>query len=294
MSEKIVITTYFESNVEAILSLLNAPEEWGCGLTELLQEKIDWSEIDPKTIIPKLELRRFTKSINDKEVRLDVMKFLLEYASYYFYDSALQISETVNDANAKMNVFQSELATQINQIEKTGMFSGDRFNKLQKRVAQLEEENKEYKNANKYLQEKVDRFEHPEKYNKYIPSELRNRKFGDIMKYLQSVQIALPIYANDTYGKVITCYQWYGKKGLFGYFVDKLNFEFELNEAREQLNWKIFEPAFNNFDKLINEARKAVSNYKNDPKAQFHARADYIDNAIKYANGELKEKDDRI
>ena len=152
MSEKIVITTYFESNVEAILSLLNAPEEWGCGLTELLQEKIDWSEIDPKTIIPKLELRRFTKSINDKEVRLDVMKFLLEYASYYFYDSALQISETVNDANAKMNVFQSELATQINQIEKTGMFSGDRFNKLQKRVAQLEEENKEYKNANKYLQ----------------------------------------------------------------------------------------------------------------------------------------------
>lgn len=291
MSERKGKTIFFVTTVDVASDLLNHPEEWGCDLNELLQERIDWSEIAPETIIPKLELRRFTKSITDKEVRLDVMRFLNEYAYYYFYDAAQQISDTLGDANSKMNEFQSELATQISQIEKTGMFSGDRISKLQKRIAQLEEENKEYKNANKYLQDKVNRFENPHKYGKFIPAELQNRIFLNIMQYLQSKQIAMPIYPEKDYTRGISCYQWYGTCALFGYFVWKMNQEFELNEARDLLNWQVFETAINNYDKLINEARKAVSKFRQDDKTLLPAKADIIEEAIRYANGEMKDSE---
>ena len=238
---------------------------------------VNWLEIDPLTIVPQQAIRNFAKAIVDKEVRLDVMRFLEAYAENYFRAGAEELvrhdyaqkhvgftSGVIRiEADQYLDKFKTELKTQINQLQSAGDFSGDKFKKQQERIKQLETEFKELQDINRELKAKVDRFEHPEKYHKYIPSELRNRKFGDIMKYLHSVQIAIPIYADGDYGKVITCYQWYGGKGLFGYYVDKLNFEFELNEAREQLNWKIFEPAFNNYEKLIAEARKAVSNYKN-------------------------------
>ena len=288
--------------VESIVEFLNQPDLWDHDLNEILLN-IEWSDIAPNTIIPKLELRRFTKSIYDKEVRLNVMRFLHEYARYYFFDSAYDLVEEeyqnhgwalseeriAHDTDSRINVFQSELATQISQIEKTGQFSGDRFRKLEKRIEQLEEENKEYKNANKFLQEKVDRFENPHKYGKFIPAELNNRKFVGIMQYLQSKQLVMPLYSEKDYTRGICCYEWYGTCALFGYLVWKLNQEFDLNESRELLNWQIFETAINNYDKLINEARKAVSKFRKDDKILLPAKADYVEEAIKYANGELKE-----
>ncbi len=288
-----------ETTIEAIVELLNHHDKWDCGLNELLIDRIDWSNIEPSTIIPRKELRLFTKSIDDKEVRLTVMKFLHDYAEYYFYPSVKKYERTQfttppssslleNHAQARMHEFQSELATQISQIENLGLYTGDKFSKLQKRVAQLEEEVGKYKRENQELQDKVDRFENPHKYGKFIPAELNNRQFHDIMQYLQSKQIVLPHYTDKDYVHGISSYEWYGTCALFGYFVWKLNQEFDLNEARDQLNWQIFETAINNYEKLIKEARKVVSTFRNDDKTLLPAKADYVEEAIKYANGELK------
>lgn len=270
-------------------------------LGEFLRD-CDWEIVGEALIDPKT-VRTFVKEIEDKEVRLDTMRFLKKYARQYFRQAAENVEykehvrvatstslvrETVKSADENLQLFVDELGFLIEQLESSGEFTGDKFKKQAKRIEQLEEENKEYKNANKYLQEKVDRFENPHKYGKFIPAELNNRKFVDIMQYLQSKQLVLPLYPEKDYTRGISCYQWYGSCALFGYFVWKLNQEFDLNEARDLLNWQVFETAINNYDKLINEGRKAVSKFRKDEKMLLPAKADRIEDAIKYANGELK------
>ena len=113
------------------------------------------------------------------------------------------------------------------------------------------------------------------------------------MRYLQAKQLVLPLYPEKDYTRGISCYQWYGSCALFGYFVWKLNQEFDLNEARDLLNWQVFETAINNYNKLINEARKAVSKFRKDDKALLPAKADIIEEAIRYANGDMKNAEIR-
>lgn len=302
-------TEYFETVAHA-LELVNNRSKWDGSdksewnnLYELLQDGILWSAINPERIIPKNSLRCFTKSIIDKEVRMDVMKFLFDYAEYYFSDGARELAwlgvNTIEKRDLEERIrnyiteFRTELSTQISQIEKTGAYSGDRFSKLEKQVAQLTEENEQYKKANKFLQDKIDRFENPHKYGKFIPAELNNRIFVEIMRYLQAKQLVLPLYPEKDYTRGISCYQWYGSCALFGYFVWKLNQEFDLNEARDLLNWQVFETAINNYNKLINEARKAVSKFRKDDKALLPAKADIIEDAIRYANGDMKNAEIR-
>lgn len=307
--EKEQKTEFFETVTHA-LELVNNRSKWDGSdksewnnLYELLQDGILWSAIDPERIIPKNSLRCFTKSIIDKEVRMDVMKFLFDYAEYYFSDGARELAwvgvNTIEKRDLEERIrnyiteFRTELSTQISQIEKTGAYSGDRFSKLEKQVAQLTEENEQYKKANKFLQDKIDRFENPHKYGKFIPAELNNRIFVEIMRYLQAKQLVLPLYPEKDYTRGISCYQWYGSCALFGYFVWKLNQEFDLNEARDLLNWQVFETAINNYNKLINEARKAVSKFRKDDKALLPAKADIIEDAIRYANGDMKNAEIR-
>lgn len=302
-------TEYFETVAHA-LELVNNRSKWDGSdksewnnLDELLQDGILWSAIDPERIIPKNSLRCFTKSIIDKEVRMDVMKFLFDYAEYYFSDGARELAwvgvNTIEKRDLEERIrnyiteFRTELSTQISQIEKTGAYSGDRFSKLEKQVTQLTEENEQYKKANKFLQDKIDRFENPHKYGRFIPAELNNRIFANIMQYLQSKQLVLPLYPEKDYTRGISCYQWYGSCALFGYFVWKLNQEFDLNEARDLLNWQVFETAINNYDKLINEARKAVSKFRKDDKTLLPAKADIIEEAIRYGNGDMKNAEIR-
>jgi len=259
---------------------------------------VNWLEIDPLTIVPQQAIRNFAKAIVDKEVRLDVMRFLEAYAENYFRAGAEELvrhdyaqkhvgftSGVIRiEANQYLDKFKTELKTQINQLQSSGEFSGDKFQKQEKRIKQLEKEVEELSNANKFLQEKIDRFEHPEKYGKFIPYDLNNSQFRAIMEYLQSKQIVSPLYSDSVYGKTICCYHWYASKALFGYYVERLNEEFELNEAREQRNWQIFESVFENYDEIVEEARKAVSKYRNDPKTLLPAGADHVKNAIEEAN----------
>ncbi len=259
----------------------------------------EWDLVGETILIPK-NVRKFAKAIHEEERRLDVLKFLHKYARQYFYDAAEHLSylervstisdpyvEKIKTPDEYILRFQQEVAFLIDQIETAGEFSGDRLKKLTQRIAQLEDENREYKNANKYLQDKVNRFENPHKYGKFIPAELKNGKFSKIMQYLQMKEIVMPLYPEKDYTRGISCYQWYGSCALFGYFVWKLNQEFELNEARDLLNWQVFETAINNYDKLIKEARKAVSKFRKDDKTLLPAKADCVEEAIKYANGEL-------
>lgn len=246
---------------------------------EKFLKKTDWFSVPKGSILPRAKVRAFVTSIADDEVRLAVMRFLQKYEDHYFKEED-NVFEPVLGTDP-IAAFHRELSVQIEQLTSTGEFSGNRFSKLEKQVAKLKEENEQYKKANQFLQEKIDRFEHPEKYNKYFPSELHNDKFEDIMKYLQSVQIALPIYAEGTFGRVITCYHWYGGKSLFGYFVIHVSDALNLKKGRDTYDWQIFEPAIHNYDELIKEARKAISTCKKQ-KTKIE-KSEIIDEAIQLA-----------
>ena len=276
-------------------------------LKVFLRKDVDWFSLAPSSILPREKVRAFVTSIDDEEVRLAVMKFLVKYAYDYFLAMAKEdteidfrvgissIEDQEREALKKVDAFQKELNFQIDLIISSGEFSGDTFHKLEEKIKALEKELKrkdeDLDNLDKLineLEEKINRFKHPEKYGKYIPAALNNPMFRAIMEYLQAKQIVLPLYSDSAYGKSIRCYRWYGSKGLFGYYVEKLNEEFELNEAREQRNWQIFESVFENYDKLVDEARKAVSRYRKNNKALLPAKADFVDEAIKYANGDTR------
>ena len=288
-----------ENILESVIAQIN--EHHFDNLDAFLKNDVEWEIIGSKLIQPK-DVRKFVKKISNQEVQLDVMKFLHKYARQYFREAAEkeEYAEKQDDmfavgpkvhiknASERITLFQQELAFLIQQVEETGEFSGNRFSKLEEQVAQLKEENERYKKANQFLQEKIDRFEHPEKHNKYFPPELFNSTFENIMKHLQSAQIALPIYAKGTYGRVITCYQWYGRKSLFGYFVIKVSDALNLKKGRDTYKWEIFKPAFSNYDELIKEARKAISTFKNQ-KTKIE-NAEIIDQAIEFAAQKVKSE----
>ena len=266
--------------------------------------EIDWSYIAPDTIVPKLELRRFTKSISDTEIRLAVMKFLHSYARYYFFDSACGLVSdsflqrewhaSQNDiemrADEYINSFQSELATQISQIENTGEFSGNRFSKLQKRNDELEKQVEKLTNKQKELLNEIDFLKNPYKYGKHIPNELKDYTFYYIMEYLVSKNVARISYVQTEIGPKPCCYYWDKSKALFGYFVVQMNKELDLCASPNQYNWKVFEPAIQNYEELIDEARKAVSKERKNPKKLKPEGAGWIMEAISYANKKNEDK----
>ena len=137
---------------------------------EKFLKKTDWFSVPKGSILPRAKVRAFVTSIADDEVRLAVMRFLQKYEDHYFKEED-NVFEPVLGTDP-IAAFHRELSVQIEQLTSTGEFSGNRFSKLEKQVAKLKEENEQYKKANQFLQEKIDRFEHPEKYNKYFPSEL--------------------------------------------------------------------------------------------------------------------------
>lgn len=267
-----------------------------------LLKSIEWELVGDDLIEP-INVRHFTKCIVDNEVRLDVMRFLNKYAKQYFRQAAetfeynenvrvatstALVRESIKSADEYLDLFVDELGFLIDQLENSGEFSGDKFAKQTKRITELEKQVKELQTANHKLQDKVNRFENPAKYGHYIPSELNNRIFREVMNFLQHKQIVLPLYDDSDYGRRVYCYRWYGKKALFGYYVERMNHELELNEARDLLNWQIFEAAIDNYSDIVDEARKAVSKYRKDPKTLLPAKADIIEDAIRYANGEMK------
>jgi len=227
------------------------------------------------------------------------MKFLQKYAVDYFFPMALTLSEADyrrgniayieihNNASDIIEQFRKELLFQIDLIESTGEFSGDKFNKLQKRAKELEKQVEELKTENKKLSTKVDTYEHPYRHGLFIPIELQEEEFWHIMKYLQSKQIVMPYQDRNEYGLPhVACYQWCdnASKALFGYFADRVSYELDLYKDKH-IQWKIFRPVFVNFKELEKQAKDVVSKYKSwaNPQVPLPKGYEIIDAAVEYA-----------
>ena len=74
-------------SIKSILNTLNTHNY--SDLSVFLQDT-DWSGLTPATIVPKKEMRKFVKAIEDREVRLAVMKFLYDYTDAYFFEKFLR------------------------------------------------------------------------------------------------------------------------------------------------------------------------------------------------------------
>lgn len=280
---------------QAIVSTINNHQYDKLG--DLLAD-IEWSNIEPGEIIRCSALRKFTKAIVDKEVRHDVMHFLEVYAENYFSDGAEELvledfhaqgvrimpDARRREAAVYLSKFRAELNAQIQQLNTMEDYSGERFKNQEKRIKELEKQVKELQENKKQLEIKLDTWEHPSRYEHYIPDELNSDVFTIIMKYLCSRQLAIGMRDNTVYGNFIQCYHWYGSKALFGYFVDRLSYELELRDSGGRIQWKLFKPVIHNYDELIKEARNTVSEYTNNPQIRKPEKADVIEEAIKKAN----------
>ncbi len=259
-------------------------------------DNTDWYSITPPFIILRDSIRKSVRIIEDEEVRLDVMMYLKKYANDYFFDGACLIAagegsyfsnkEIDSRAAEIIEDFRKELAFQIDLIESSGEFSGDKFRKLKKSNEELKKINAEQERKIKELSEIIDKYKHPSRHGKYIPKRLQNAKFDAIIKHLQSEEVLRVVTEPNEYGfRVVTCIHWDASKALFGYFVEKVNDALKLRGARVPLNWKIFEPAVFNYKDLVGEARKALSTYKNSSSLQPERINDVekVDKAIEIA-----------
>lgn len=287
--EDLVLTT------DQIVERLNKGEY--DDLAEFLQA-IDWTQITPKTIIPRSVLRKFVRSISDKDVRIAVMDFLNKFASEYFFDSACYMASengaTIyarQEATRDIQEFKAELNFQIDLV-KSKDYPGVVVNRLKKQRDNLEKEVNELKDENNNLKIKIDRYEHPHRHGLYIPVELQTEMFVYIMQNLQSKQVVIPRQDRNEYELPhVACYHWnldLYSKSLFGYFVIKVSDALNLKKGRDTYRWDTFKPAFINYDELIKEARKAISTFKNQ-KTKIED-SEIIDQAIEFAAQRVKSE----
>ena len=285
--EDLVLTT------EEIVERLNNGEY--DDLWNFLQA-IDWTQVAPETIIPRPVLRQFVRKISDGERRIEVMEFLSKFAHDYFYDGAKRmewmkelkedvededdLEEFAQEAAADIRDFKAELNFQIDLV-KSKDYPGAVIDRLKKRKDVLEKEVKELKEENNKILTELDRLRHPYNYGKHIPEPLRNQMFSDIMNHLKKMQLVTISYMQTAWGEQPCCYFWCGTQSLFGYFVIHVSDALNLKKGRDTYDWQIFEPAINNYDELIKEARKAISTCKK--KNNKIDKSEIIDEAIQIA-----------
>lgn len=266
-------------------------------LKVFLRKSVDWYSLAPSSILPREQVRAFVTSIEDEEVRLAVMRFLIKYAYDYFYEVAKadtpidfrvgisSIEDQEEEARKKVDAFQKELNFQMDLIISSGEFSGDKFHKQEEKIKELEKKVKELETENTELSAQLEKYKYPSRNGKYIPEELNKTEFYNIMNHLADKKIVRVVSEPDETGvRRIICYQWDASKALFGYFVEKMNETMNIRGARVPLNWKVFRPAINNYDEIVEEARKALSTYNNSSNLQKKRieKAEMVEEAIEY------------
>ena len=125
---------------------------------------------------------------------------------------------------------------------------------------------------------------------KYIPAELKSDEAKLIIEELIKQDLITPLGHNTGIEFVIQTYRWDGTGALFGYFVDKMNFQLELADSGGRINWKPFKHAFSNYEEKEKRARDTVSYYKQHPDTKMPENAEKIDNAIAIAEEKLANK----
>ncbi len=266
----------------------------------------DWSNIKPEEIIPQMKLRAFLRSIQDKEIRLRTARFLGQFATDYFRESAEQYIRNQVKAdglgklsqdnmvaaktNGIMETFRRELNFQVDLIEQEGKYSNESVKQLQDKIAELEEQVRVLEDEKAKLETIIDRYKNPLKNRKYVPAKLQTRFFEDIITYLYNHQI---LYSNTTSHlgqSQISSFHWVANHDLFGYFVDRMNFELELADSGGRLNWKLFKAAFDNYEDIYRTAQNTVAKYKQNPKLRKPENSEIIDEAIKFASAYEAER----
>ena len=277
-----------------------------------LRKGVDWYSLAPSSILPREKVRAFVSSIDDEEVRLAVMRFLIKYAYDYFLAMAKEdteidfrvgissIEDQEREALKKVDAFQKELNFQVDLIVSSGEFSGDKFHKQEEKIKTLEKEAKDLKDEKWKLHQeiatlkaRIDELEHPERKHQ-IPNELRCEEFYHVITYLTNKGIVTPMQAPDSYYRNAICYHWNTSKVLFGYFVCKVCYLLELRTKKDHLMWKVFKLAFDNFGELEKQARDLASKNKNWESASSTKPDDayIVDEAMQYcaAKMELSKK----
>lgn len=168
------------------------------------------------------------------------------------------------------------------------------------RIAELEAQVKELKREkDEVIRDKKEAERERDKYRKrldelisrlnrkYIPAELKTEEAKLIINELIKKDIISPLGQHNGIEFVVQCYRWEKSGALFGYFVDKMNFQLELADSGGRLNWKLFKCAFGNFEEKEKRARDTVSFYKQHPEEKMPENAEKIDEAIDAAEKTL-------
>lgn len=261
-----------------------------------------------------------------KEVTFDFDKDLVAEIVYRFHNPQsrelviLEIRKALNAANSDPNssrkvslqthrikaddAFMGKLLQECNeenakreeQIRADEKSKDERIIELQKQVKELKEDNREALRAKQEAEHERDKYRKKwEELNsrlnkKYIPAELKSEEAKLIIAELINQDLITPLGHNTGMEFVIQTYRWDGTGALFGYFVDKLNFQLELADSGGRINWKPFKHAFSNYEEKEKRARDTVSYYKQHPAAKMPENAEKIDDAIAEAEKKIKKK----
>ena len=272
-------------------------------LDRFLKNDVEWESVGDILIIPQ-QVRKFIKSIQDKEARMDVARFLHKYARQYFREAAEGMENKereegflavgpdipIKTAEERIALFQQELAFLLDQDESTGEFSGNKFKMQQERIKQLEKQVEDLVAKNAQLEEKIYAYEHRGD-GHFIPAKLISYEFNHIIQLLVQKQLISVHHKVNDYGyQQVSHLTWNGQYDLFGYFVDKISYELELRDSGGRLNWKLFRDAFDNYKKMERAAKNAVSLYQNHSDAKLPEDADVIDEILKIASAYEAER----
>ena len=308
--EATTITANEESPFGTLQPILDALNNHSyTDLDEYLKEEADWFAIDPHDIIPREKVRAFAKAITNKETRLEVIRFLRKYEDHYFSDIVVPSIEYDDEfgyqyedyehpiTTITIADFHKELSVLIDQLT-THEFSDEKFANQKQRIQELENQVKtlqqENDALNKVVKEQantIDELKHPER-KQFIPDALDEPEFYFIMDYLAAKKIVTTITHGTSYGPRPLCYIWAqtAPKTLFGYLVDRVSYELDIRK-NNRLNWKLFKPAFRNYDEIIKQAKDAVSRYKywSDPQDELPQDHHLVYEAIDYAERKMDE-----
>lgn len=165
----------------------------------------------------------------------------------------------------------------------------ERIAELETQVKTLTQEKKEVIREKETAEHERDKYrskldELTSRFNrKYIPAVLKSDEAKLIIDELVQQDLITPL----GYNSVLQFYRWEGTGALFGYFVDKMNYQLELADSGGRTNWKPFKHAFSNYEEKEKRARDTVSHYKQHPEAKKPENAEKIDDAIAEAEKKL-------
>lgn len=277
----------------------------------------------PFIIHPRLDINVMLRSVEEwKEVTSDFDKIVVSDIICRFSETEdrRMLVETIKQVLAQDNEnpisspkvsmvshrlkatdkFLDELLKQKEEEDKHAVELEQEIEKSkEERIKELEAQVKDLKREkNNAIEEKKEAERERDKYRKkweeltnrlnrkYIPAELKSEEAKLIIDELIKKDLITPL----GYNSVLQFYRWEGTGALFGYFIDKMNFQLELADSGGRLNWKIFRCAFSNYEEKEKRARDTVSFYKQHPKEKMPENAEKIDEAIVNAEKILQEK----